>query len=98
MKQGYQPEASDEKPAVPTTGSAIAHKPANGMDMDIARAAAEQANNLFGKWMPERWLMLFVDSYNDIEACKSAPTVEPAKTAEVEPHMREHGWWEGYKG
>lgn len=66
------------------------------LDQELARTAAEQANRLFGQWMPERWLQLFIDSYNDIEACRAAPP-EPAKAA-VEPHMREHGWWEGYKG
>lgn len=91
-----QPRASNETPKLPTTGNAVG-KPPRGIDMDIARVAAEQANKLFGQWIPERWLNLFVDSYNDIEACRAVPK-EPAKMPEVEPHMREHGWWEGYKG
>lgn len=47
------------------------------LDQNIARAAAAQANTLFGKWMPERWLNLFIDSYNDIEACRLAELPEP---------------------
>jgi hypothetical protein len=48
------------------------------IDSDIARRAAEQANKLFGQWMPERWLSLFIDSYDDIEACREAdaPTLQ----------------------
>ena len=41
------------------------------LDHDVARMAAEQANKLFGQWMPERWLNLFVDAYEDIEACRA---------------------------
>lgn len=38
----------------------------NPINPEDARAAAEQSNRLFGQWMPERWLNLFIDSYNDI--------------------------------
>jgi hypothetical protein len=40
------------------------------LDQDIARTAAEQANKLFGKWMPERWIDLFIDCYDDIKAAR----------------------------
>jgi hypothetical protein len=43
------------------------------LDRNNVRAAAEQANKLFGQWMPERWLNLFIDAYDDIEACRIAP-------------------------
>jgi hypothetical protein len=45
------------------------------LDADLARTAAEQANSLFGQWMPERWLNLFIDSYNDIAACRAASSL-----------------------
>ena len=46
------------------------------MNDEIARLAAQQANKLYGQWMPERWLNLFLDSYADIEACREAEPIE----------------------
>jgi hypothetical protein len=43
------------------------------LNREIARAAGQQANILFGQWMPERWLNLFIDAYNDIESRRPAP-------------------------
>lgn len=37
---------------------------------DVVRDAAEQANKLFGQWMPEKWVNLFIDSYDDIVATR----------------------------
>lgn len=43
------------------------------LDREIVRIAASQTNKLFGQWMPERWLNLFIDAYDDIEACRTVP-------------------------
>lgn len=40
------------------------------IDRGIARNAALNANSAFGQWMPERWLNIFMDSYDDIAECE----------------------------
>jgi hypothetical protein len=53
------------------------------LNPEIARLAAAQASKLFGQWMPERWLNLFIDSYDDIQASKwdLADTIRPEPCA-----------------
>ncbi len=46
-------------------------------DRDVARAAAETANKLYKQWMPQQWLLLFMDAYEDIAACRAAPPPLP---------------------
>lgn len=54
------------------------------LDHDIAREAALQANKLFGQWMPERWLALFIDVYDDIAECREVDQTLPS-------HVRQEG-------
>ncbi len=61
------------------------------IDPEIARLAAQTANKLFGQWMPERWLNLFIDAYDDMSVCRAAepapigaPSADPQLDAEVD--------------
>lgn len=62
------------------------------LNPEIARLAAAQASKLFGQWMPERWLNLFIDSYDDIVASKWDLTdtilPSPLKLKIIEPTDR----------
>lgn len=66
------------------------------MNRETARTAAEQANKLFGQWMPQRWLDLFLDSYEDIEGCRDAaqsvstPSARWRANGEADPHGNQY--------
>jgi hypothetical protein len=61
------------------------------LDQDIARTAAEQANKLFGQWMPESWLNLFIDAYDDIEACREVDRIMKMSEGELAAELAKDG-------
>ncbi len=61
------------------------------IDQDIARTAAQQANKLFGQWMPERWLNLFIDAYGDIEVCREVDRIMDMSETELAADLAKDG-------
>lgn len=61
------------------------------LDQDIARTAAEQANKLFGQWMPERWLSLFIDAYDDIAECREIDRIMNMSEQELAADLAKSG-------